>query len=168
MKLLTSSIAMGDVERCHKVTARTKSKVSNSKLDSTTEVYCKIAVSESKADILQAFRSHVKDMRKLRAERESAAQALQRQGQVAGLMILRSMMEWIRCSTRLAASLAMILKTRMMSPIDHHLLAFTHILPLSFRSVSILSNHFGMWITEDCVNPQDDPGSVTTSQATVS
>ena len=80
MKLLTSSIAMGDVERCHKVTARTKSKVSNSKLDSTTEVYCKIAVSESKADILQAFRSHVKDMRKLRGERESAAQAIAEAG----------------------------------------------------------------------------------------
>ena len=38
---------MVDVERCDKVTARTRTKVSNKKLDSTKEEYCKIAVSES-------------------------------------------------------------------------------------------------------------------------
>ena len=46
-KLLSCSSSMGDVERCHKVTARTRTKVSNRKLASTTEAYCKIAVSES-------------------------------------------------------------------------------------------------------------------------
>jgi hypothetical protein len=39
MKLLSCCSAMGDVERCHKVTARTRTKVSNRKLDSTTEAY---------------------------------------------------------------------------------------------------------------------------------
>ncbi len=47
LKLLSCCSAMGDVERCHKVTARTRTKTSNKKLDSTTEACCKIAVSES-------------------------------------------------------------------------------------------------------------------------
>ena len=46
-KLLSCSSFMGDVERCYKVTARTRTKVINRKLASTTEAYCKIAVSES-------------------------------------------------------------------------------------------------------------------------
>ncbi len=42
---------MVDVERCHKVTARTRTKVRNRKIDLTTEAYCKIAVSEATEDV---------------------------------------------------------------------------------------------------------------------
>ena len=79
---------MGNVERCHKVTARTRTKVSNRKLDSTTEAYCKIAVSESNKrykelatpNVLQAFRSRLSKLRKIREERLSAAQAISEAG----------------------------------------------------------------------------------------
>ena len=84
LKLLSCCSAMGDVERCNKVTARTRTKVSNRKLDSTTEAYCKIAVSESNKrykelatpNVLQAFRSRLSKLRKIREERLSAAQAI--------------------------------------------------------------------------------------------
>ena len=46
-KLLSCCSAIGDVERCHKKAARTRIKVSNRKLESATEAYGKIAVSES-------------------------------------------------------------------------------------------------------------------------
>jgi hypothetical protein len=74
---------MGGVERCHKVTVRTRTKVSKRKLDSTTESYCKIAVSESnrgrKAQepyAMQACRSRLRKLTKLREERASAAEAI--------------------------------------------------------------------------------------------
>ena len=84
LKLLSCCSAMGDVERCHKVTVRMRTKVSNRKLDSTTEAYCKIAVSESNKrykelatpNVLQAFRSRLSKLRKIREERLSAAQAI--------------------------------------------------------------------------------------------
>lgn len=83
-KLLSCSSSMGDVERCHKVTARTRTKVSNRKLASTTEAYCKIAVSESnkryqgqkKPNAMQAFRRHLSKVMKIREERESTAQSI--------------------------------------------------------------------------------------------
>ena len=74
---------MGDAERCDKVTARTRTKVSNKKLDSTKEAYCKIAVSESnrrrKAQVpnaVQAFRSRLRKLKKLHEESASAAEAI--------------------------------------------------------------------------------------------
>ncbi len=74
----------GDVERCHKVTARTRTNGCNRKLDSTTEAYCKIAVSESnrrsKAQVpnaMQAFRLRLSKLTtKLREERAPAAHAI--------------------------------------------------------------------------------------------
>ena len=79
---------MGDVETCHKVTARTRRKVSDRKLDSTTEAYCKIAVSESNKrykelatpNVLQAFRSRLSKLRKIREERLSASQTISESG----------------------------------------------------------------------------------------
>ena len=76
-KLLSCSSSMGDVERCYKVTARTRTKVSNRKLASTTEAYCKIAVSESnkryqgqkKPNAMQAFRRRLSKVMKIREER---------------------------------------------------------------------------------------------------
>ena len=44
LKLLSCCAAEFDVEICHKVTARTKTKVGTRKLNSTTEANCKIAV----------------------------------------------------------------------------------------------------------------------------
>ena len=38
---------MGDAERCHKLTARHRTKFSNRKMASTTEAYCEIAIAES-------------------------------------------------------------------------------------------------------------------------
>ena len=47
-KLLTCCSAMGDVERCHKLTARHRTKYSNRKMVSTrTESYCENAIAES-------------------------------------------------------------------------------------------------------------------------
>jgi hypothetical protein len=72
---------MGDVERCHNVTARTRTKASNKKLDSTTEAYCEIAESESKKEIKRKyrmrynFRSRLCKLTKLREERASAEKA---------------------------------------------------------------------------------------------
>ncbi len=84
-KLRSSCSVMVDVERCDKVTARTRTKVSNRKLDSTTEAYCKIAVSESnrrhKAQVpnlnaVQALRSRLCNLTKPREESASAAEAI--------------------------------------------------------------------------------------------
>jgi hypothetical protein len=76
-------IGPGDVERCDKVTARTRTKVSNRKSDSTTEAYCKIAVSESNRrrkvqvpNAVQALRSRLRKLTKLRGESASAAEAI--------------------------------------------------------------------------------------------
>lgn len=84
MKLLSCCSAMGEVERTHKVTSRTRTKNSNRKFDSTTEAYCTIAVSESnkrqseqiRPNVMQAFRERVRNLRKVRSMRESAAQAI--------------------------------------------------------------------------------------------
>ena len=75
---------MGNVERFHKLTMRTRTNVSHRKLDSTTEQYVKTVVSESNKrykelatpNFLQAFRSRLSKLRKIREERASAEQAI--------------------------------------------------------------------------------------------
>ena len=81
-----SCSAIGDFERCHKVTVRTRTKVSNRQLDSTTEAYCKRAESESNKRYkepaiplvlrLQAFRSRLCKLRKNWEKRALAVQAI--------------------------------------------------------------------------------------------
>ena len=77
---------MGDVERCHKLTSRHRSKYSNKKLDSTTESYCEIAESNKRRrekdgshgpTVIEAFRSRMHAAVRARKEREAAAQAIQ-------------------------------------------------------------------------------------------
>ena len=89
-KLLTSCSSMGDVERCHKVTARTRTKLSNRKLDTTAEAYCTIAISKSSKrhrekatsskvrlpNAMQVFRAHIQRSIWTRAEREATAQTI--------------------------------------------------------------------------------------------
>ena len=74
---------MGDVERCHKVTARTRTKLSK-------ESWCTIAISEinkrrrEKAtssklrlpNAMQVFRAHIQKSIRTRAEREATAQTI--------------------------------------------------------------------------------------------
>jgi len=80
---------MCDVERCHKVTSRHRTKYSNKKLDETTAAYCEIAIAQSntrrrertdgksvKYTVMDAFRSRMHSAMKARAEREAAAQAI--------------------------------------------------------------------------------------------
>ena len=81
---------MGDVERCHKVTARTRTKLSNRKLDTTAEAYCTIAISKSSKrhrekatsskvrlpNAMQVFRAHIEKSIRTRAEREANAQTI--------------------------------------------------------------------------------------------
>ena len=81
---------MGDVERCHKITARTRTKVSNRKVESTTEVYCNIAVSESNKrgkvqvqNVMQASRLRLNRFKKLCEERVLTAQAITEARRVA-------------------------------------------------------------------------------------
>ena len=86
-KLLSCYSAMGDVERCHKLTSRHRTKYSNQKLDSTTEAYCEIAIAESNKrqrekdgrqgpTVMDAFRSRLRAAVRARKEREAAAQAI--------------------------------------------------------------------------------------------
>jgi hypothetical protein len=72
---------MGDVERCHKVTARTRTKAS-SKSWIQQQRYI-VAVSESNKrskahlpNVMQAFRSRLCKLTKPREERESAGKAI--------------------------------------------------------------------------------------------
>ena len=86
--LLSCYSSMGDVERCHKLTSRHRSKYSNKKLDSTTESYCEIAIAESNKrrrekdgshgpTVIEAFRSRMHAAVRARKEREAAAQAIE-------------------------------------------------------------------------------------------
>ena len=80
-KHLTCYSAMGDVERCHKITSRHRTKGSNRKLDSTTQAYCEIAISESNKrrredsqskghTVMDAFRSRMRAAVRARKEQE--------------------------------------------------------------------------------------------------
>ncbi len=78
---------MGDVERCHKLTSRHRTKYSNRKMDSTTQAYCEIATAESNKrrregtkvkgnTFVDAFRSCMRAAVRARKEQEAAAQAI--------------------------------------------------------------------------------------------
>ena len=78
---------MGDVEQCHKITSRHRTKGSNRKLDSTTQAYCEIAISESNKrrredsqskghTVMVAFHSRMRAAVRARKEQETAAQAI--------------------------------------------------------------------------------------------
>ncbi len=86
-KLLRCYSAMGDVERCHKLTSGHRTKYSNRKMDRTTEACCEIAIAESNKrlwedtqskgkTIMDAFRSRMCAAVRARKEREAAAQAI--------------------------------------------------------------------------------------------
>ena len=88
-KLLTCYSAMSDVERTHKHTSRHRDKYSNRKMDSTTQAYCEIAISESNKrrreasklkgiSVMDAFRSRMRAVVRARKEqaREAAGQAI--------------------------------------------------------------------------------------------
>jgi hypothetical protein len=87
-KLLTCYSAMGDVERTHKHTSRHRDKYSNRKMDSTTQAYCEIAITESNKrrreaskskviSVMDAFRSRMRAVVRARKQQEAAAQAIE-------------------------------------------------------------------------------------------
>ena len=78
---------MGNVERCHKLTSRHRTKYSSRKMDITTEAYCEIAIAESNKrrtenphsrehNVMEAFRSRMRAAVRARKEQEAAAQAI--------------------------------------------------------------------------------------------
>ena len=87
-QLNLAGLKLKEKERTHKHTSRHRDKYSNRKMDSTTQAYCEIAITESNKrrreaskskviSVMDAFRSRMRAVVRARKQQEAAAQAIE-------------------------------------------------------------------------------------------